>query len=70
MKKNVHLIDRYVRWILAIVLIALGMMDIITGVWTWVAYAGAAILLVTGYAQVCPIYMGLGISTLKKKGKE
>lgn len=69
MKKNVHLIDRYVRWILAIALIVLSFAGMITGVWMWVALAVAAIFLVTGYAQTCPIYMGLGISTLKKEKK-
>jgi len=69
MKKNVHLIDRYVRWILAVALIVLSATGMIAGVWMWVALAVAAIFLVTGYAQTCPIYMGLGISTLKKEKK-
>lgn len=69
MKKNVHLIDRYVRWILAIALIVLSVSGMITGVWMWVALGVAAIFLVTGYVQTCPIYMGLGISTLIKEKK-
>lgn len=69
MKKNVHLIDRYVRWILAVVLVILAVTGMIAGVWMWVALAVAAIFLVTGYVQTCPIYMGLGISTLKKEEK-
>jgi len=69
MKKNVHLIDRYVRYIIAIALLALSAAGIITGAWMWVAFAGVAIMLVTGYSQTCPIYMGLGMSTLKKENK-
>ncbi|MDX5321607.1 MAG: DUF2892 domain-containing protein, partial [Bacteroidota bacterium] len=63
MKKNVHLIDRYVRWILAVALLAMSYFGVITGVWMWVAIALAAIFLVTGYVLSCPIYMALGIST-------
>ncbi len=69
MKKNVHLIDRYVRWILAAALIILSASGMIAGVWMWVALAVAAVFFVTGYAQTCPIYMGLGLSTLKKEKK-
>lgn len=69
MKQNVSLIDRYVRWSLAVVLIALIGSGIITGTAMWVAGVLAAIFLITGWLQFCPLYFFTGITTLKKKLK-
>ncbi|HCS21019.1 MAG TPA: DUF2892 domain-containing protein [Bacteroidetes bacterium] len=69
MKQNMSLIDRYVRWTLAVVLIALAGAGVITGVWMWVAGILALIFLVTGWVQFCPLYYPFGITTLKKTGK-
>ncbi len=67
MKQNVSIFDRWVRWILAVVLIILAATGTLSGTGMWIALVVALIFIVTGFMQSCPIYMMLGLSTLKKK---
>ncbi|MCL2524385.1 MAG: DUF2892 domain-containing protein [Betaproteobacteria bacterium] len=58
MKSNVGGIDRILRVVLGIVLIALAASGIV-GWWGWLG----AIPLLTGLARFCPLYPLLGINT-------
>ena len=66
MKKNMGLIDRVIRIILAVVVAFLIYNGTLTVVWAWVLGIIAVILLLTGLVSVCPLYMPFKISTLKK----
>lgn len=65
MKKNMGLIDRWLRVILAIVVGVLYLGGKITGIAAIILGIFAVIFLVTGITGVCPLYSWLGISTLK-----
>jgi len=69
MTKNVGLIDRVLRIILAIVAALLIFTGTFTGGWIWVLGIVAVILLLTGLTCYCPLYVPLKISTLPKKDK-
>ena len=59
--KNVSENDRYVRYLMAVVLIVLSFL------WTWWLLIPAVIMIVTGYRRVCHFYHIFGISTCKLK---
>ena len=66
MKKNMNIIDRAIRIVLALaagVLVALG---VITGPFAVVVAVFALVFLVTSFFAVCPIYTIMGISTRRK----
>ena len=48
MKINESPVDRVIRVIAGIVLLALGLLGVASGAWMWVAYILGAILLITG----------------------
>jgi hypothetical protein len=66
MKINEGPIDRIIRIIAGIALIALGLLGAVSGVWMGVAYVLGAILLVTGIVGFCPLYRLFKFSTAKK----
>jgi len=66
MKKNEGPVDRIIRVLVGIALIALGLLGIVSGVWMWVAYILGAILLLTGIVGFCPLYKLFKTSTAKK----
>jgi uncharacterized membrane protein len=66
MKMNEGPVDRIIRVIIGIALVALGLLGIVSGVWMWVAYVLGAILLVTGIVGFCPLYTLFKLNTAKK----
>lgn len=64
MKTNENAIDRIIRVIIGIVLLAAGLM--LTGPVKWVVLALAAISLVTAATGFCLLYKLFGLSTGKK----
>lgn len=58
--------DGIVRVILAVLIAALGYLEVISGVRLIVSAAVALIFLATGFINFCPLYMALGIKTRKK----
>ncbi|QZD92003.1 DUF2892 domain-containing protein [Qipengyuania xiapuensis] len=65
MTKNMGSLDKTVRLIAAVVLIALAATGTISGVFAIAAYVVAAIFVVTSMVSVCPAYLPFGISTRK-----
>lgn len=61
MKANVGTIDRVVRILVGVLLIALTLTGII-GLWGWIGLVPLA----TGVVRFCPLYPLLGISTCKQ----
>lgn len=66
MKVNEGTLDRTVRVIAGAILLALGLLQVVSGVWLWVIVIIGAILLITGLVGFCPLYTLLKINTLKK----
>ncbi|MCX6038255.1 MAG: DUF2892 domain-containing protein [Chloroflexi bacterium] len=66
MKMNEGPVDRIIRVIVGIALVALSLLGVASGVWMWVAYLLGAILLVTGIVGFCPLYKLFKLSTAKK----
>jgi hypothetical protein len=67
MKKNIGSIDKAIRVVIAVVILALGLTKVLTGTWAIVSYVLAAILVLTTFISFCPIYFPFGISTINKK---
>ena len=67
MKKNMGSIDRIVRVTIAFVIIGLYVSGAISGTLGIVLIALSGIFVITSLVAVCPLYLPLGISTLRKK---
>jgi len=63
MKKNMSVLDRIIRFALAVLVAMLYFTNVISGLWALILGITAAILLITSLLGVCPLYMVLGIST-------
>lgn len=63
MKKNMGSIDRAIRIVVAIVLIALYATGVITGVWGIVSLVLAVVFILTSLVSTCPLYLPFGIRT-------
>lgn len=66
MKVNEGLLDRVLRVVGGLALLALGLFQVWSGAWMWVAVILGAILLVTGLVGFCPLYTLLKINTARK----
>ena len=66
-EKNVGMIDRVVRIILGIVLIAVFALNMVAAPWSYLVALIGLITLVTGAVGTCGLYSILGMNTLEKK---
>lgn len=67
MTKNMGMVDRVMRVVLALVVGVLYFARIISGVTAFVLGIFAAIFLITGLVGFCPAYAPFGLSTRGKK---
>lgn len=67
MKKNVGTTDKWLRVIIALVIIALYFGNVITGTLAIVLLVVAGIFILTGFVGFCGLYTLLGINTCRKK---
>ena len=63
MKGNESSVDRVIRVVLGIVLLALNLAGVVTGSWGIVLLVVGALSLVTGLIGFCPLYAALKIRT-------
>ena len=66
MTRNMGVIDRIIRVVLALVVALLYFAGLITGTAALILGIVAAILIVTSALGFCPLYVPLGINTCKK----
>jgi hypothetical protein len=66
MKKNMGTIDRSIRVALAVAVGILYLAGQITGTAAIILGVLAVVFLLTSAVGVCPLYMAIGVSTLKK----
>jgi len=69
MSKNVGAVDRGIRLVIGIALLALGFFHVITGTMAIVAYVVGAVALVTGSVSYCPAWSVFGINTCQTARK-
>ncbi|GAB3897728.1 hypothetical protein GCM10028803_16230 [Larkinella knui] len=67
MKRNMGFGDKVVRLLIACILIALFIADVLNGVWAVVAMTGAGLLIATSFMNFCPLYAVFGIRTNHRK---
>jgi hypothetical protein len=66
MKKNVGTIDKVIRIVFAMAVIALFLTNVITGVLGIVLLVVSAILVITSMVGVCPLYIVMGLNSAGK----
>ena len=67
MKKNMGTTDKFIRFIIAAILLIAFLTDTVTGVLGYVALAVAAIFILTSFVSFCPLYTLFGANTCKIK---
>lgn len=67
MKKNMGLIDKVIRTLVAIVLIALYFTNVISGTVAIILLIFAGVFILTSLLGYCPLYLPLGLNTTKKE---
>lgn len=68
MKQNVGNLDRILRVVIGLVLVALAYLGHL-GVYAWAGYLGGAIMLLTAAVGLCGLYSLFGVSTCALKSK-
>ncbi len=66
MKKNMGVIDKVVRILIAVVLVVLYFTHIITGTLGIIMLILSGILVLTSIIGICPLYVPFGLSTGRK----
>ncbi|MFM7019143.1 YgaP-like transmembrane domain [Flavobacterium sp.] len=69
MKKNMGGVDKFLRLIIAAIIIALYLLGKISGTLGIVLLVVAVVLLIVSLVGSCPLYLPFGISTLPKEKK-
>lgn len=67
MELNVGGIERTIRVLIGLLLIALGLFHVFTGAAAIIGYVAGAIALITGLIRFCPAWRILGINTSRAK---
>ncbi|MCW1148407.1 YgaP family membrane protein [Flavobacterium lacisediminis] len=70
MKKNVGTGDRFLRVMIGVIALILGLSGMLDGTLKWVVLGVGAIMVLTASMQFCPLYTLLGINTCKVKPKK
>lgn len=68
MKKNMNVADRILRTVIALIIAALYVFNLINGTAAIILGIVAIIFLLTGIFGFCPLYFAFKFSTLGKKG--
>jgi hypothetical protein len=67
MKKNMGLIDKVVRILIAVVVIALYFTNVISGILAIILLIFAGVFILTSVIGFCPLYTAFGLSTAKRE---
>lgn len=67
MKKNMGMLDRILRVVIAAILVTLYFTNIVTGTIGIVLIALSGIFVLTSFMSFCPLYLPFGIRTCKKE---
>jgi len=67
MKKNMGLIDRIIRVLIAVVVVVLYLTSVVSGAFGIVLLVLSGIFTLTSLISYCPLYLPFGLSTKKNK---
>jgi hypothetical protein len=67
MKKNMGLVDRIIRILLAVIVVVLFFTNVISGTLAIILLIFAGIFVLTSLISFCPLYLPFGIKSFKKK---
>jgi hypothetical protein len=67
MKKNMGLIDKVIRLLIAVIVIALYFANVISGILAIILLIFAGVFILTSLLGFCPLYLPFGLSTRKKE---
>ena len=67
MKPNMGSIDKIIRIIIAVAIVALFLTHVISGTLGIILLVFASIFVLTSFISFCPLYLPFGISTSKKE---
>jgi hypothetical protein len=67
MKKNMGLVDRIIRILIAVVVVILYITNVISGTLAIVLLIFSGIFILTSMIGSCPLYMPFGLSSKKKR---
>ncbi len=67
LKKNMGMLDRVIRSVIAIVIAVLYFTSKISGLTAIILGIVAIIFLITSFVSFCPLYLPFGLSTKKKQ---
>jgi hypothetical protein len=67
MKKNMGLVDKFVRLLIAMAIVILELRHLVTGTFSIILTIVAVILIITTFIGFCPLYTLFGWNTNKKK---
>lgn len=70
MKKNIGNGDRFLRIIIGVIALILGLSGQFEGIANWIILIVGVLMVVTSSIQFCPLYTLLGINTCKAKHKK
>lgn len=70
MKKNIGNGDRFLRIIIGVIALILGLSGQFEGTLNWIILIVGVLMVVTSSIQFCPLYTLLGINTCKVKHKK
>lgn len=70
MKKNVGTGDRFLRVMIGVIAVIIGLSGLLEGTLKWVALGIGGVMILTASLQFCPLYTLLGINTCKVKPKK
>ena len=66
MKKNMGIVDRVIRVLIAVAVAILYFAGVLTGTWAIILLALSGIFILTSLFGMCPLYMPFGIKTKAK----
>jgi hypothetical protein len=67
MKKNMGTVDRVIRILVAVIIIALYFANVISGTVAIVLLAFSVVFILTSLISFCPLYLPFGLSTTPKE---
>ena len=70
MKKNMGIMERTARMLVAAIIITLYFTNVISGTLAIILLALSAVFLLTSIIGVCPLYLPFGFSTAHKEDKK
>ena len=67
MKKNMGMIDRILRIVVALIIAVLFFTKVLTGTLGIILLVVAGVFILTSVVSLCPLYLPFGLSTRKKE---